>query len=84
MCDKRFTILELHFLIWQFSISQQGASVLQGENQEQPSPISVLVPPFEEEDGALLGCSRRIEPDAHGNYYFLFILTSCLILVVPS
>ncbi|XP_057549133.1 uncharacterized protein LOC130827429 [Amaranthus tricolor] len=46
---------------------QQGASVLQGENQEQPSPISVLVPPFEE-DGALLGCSRRIEPDAHGDH----------------
>lgn len=51
-----------------FSVSQSGAPVTQGENQEQPSPISVLEPPFDEDDSTLLGCSRSIEPNSHGEH----------------
>ncbi|CAO2839832.1 unnamed protein product [Amaranthus hypochondriacus] len=58
---------------------QPGAPVLQGENQEQPSPISVLEPPFEEDDSALLGCSRSIEPSTHGDHLPLCLGKSNLI-----
>ncbi|KNA23294.1 hypothetical protein SOVF_025910 [Spinacia oleracea] len=47
---------------------QAGTSAIQGENQEQPSPISVLQTPFEEDDSTLLGCSRSIDPNLHGEH----------------
>lgn len=37
-----------------------------GESQDQPSPISVLEPPFED-DNAALGSCRTIKPDPNGN-----------------
>lgn len=38
------------------------------ENQEQPSPISVLEPPFSEDDYTHLELSSYIKPGNHGNY----------------
>ena len=37
------------------------------ENQDQPSPISVLEPPFEEEDSATSE-SCDMKPDDHGKF----------------
>ncbi|XP_021722119.1 uncharacterized protein LOC110689659 isoform X2 [Chenopodium quinoa] len=62
-----------------FAVSQPGAPVTQGENQEQPSPISVLEAPFEEDDSALLGCSRSIESHLHGEHIPLSLGKSNLI-----
>lgn len=62
-----------------FSVSQLGPPVIQGENQEQPSPISVLEPTFEEDDNALLGCSRGIVPNLHGEHVPLCLGKSNLI-----
>lgn len=38
------------------------------ENQDQPSPISVLEPPFEEEDNTIREPSGNIKPDCWGNF----------------
>ncbi|KAJ8443951.1 hypothetical protein Cgig2_020797 [Carnegiea gigantea] len=47
-------------------VSQSTIPGMQGENQEQPSPISVLDPPFEEDDTAMLGCSRSPQQNTYG------------------
>lgn len=42
------------------------------ENQDQPSPISVLEPPFEEDDSTILEASGLIQkPDYRGKYSIL-------------
>jgi len=42
------------------------------ENQDQPSPISVLEPPFEEDDNTILEASGLIQkPDCRGKYPIL-------------
>ncbi|KAL9257809.1 hypothetical protein AKJ16_DCAP01597 [Drosera capensis] len=41
-------------------VSKPATYGLPGENQFQPSPISVLDLPFEEDDNSILGCSRSI------------------------
>lgn len=46
---------------------------IRGENQDHPSPISVLEPPFEEER-ATIDCSRKIEPNPCGGKQ----VSSCL------
>lgn len=37
------------------------------ENQDQPSPISVLEPPFEEDDNITRESSGLVRPDDQGN-----------------
>lgn len=45
-----------------------------GENQDQPSPISVLEPPFVEDDNTIQEFSRFLKPDHLGNLSpFIFI-----------
>ncbi|XP_074304805.1 uncharacterized protein LOC141639634 isoform X1 [Silene latifolia] len=46
------------------SMSQSCTPGIQGENHDQPSPISVLEQSFEEEEGVILNCSRSIDPHA--------------------
>lgn len=43
------------------------------ENQDQPSPISVLEPPFEEDDN-ITRDSGFLKPDNHGDILFQFQL----------
>lgn len=51
------------------------------ENQDQPSPISVLEPPFED-DNATLDSTGNIKPEHQGNLSlcgkFFVYLTSCI------
>lgn len=49
-----------------------------GESQDQPSPISVLEPPFED-DNAALGSCRTIKPDPNGNQFSVNSIKSNLI-----
>ncbi|GAB4830154.1 hypothetical protein Ancab_019795 [Ancistrocladus abbreviatus] len=48
------------------SVSRPAISRISGENQDQPSPISVLDQLFEEDDGRTLGCSSGVEAIQHG------------------
>lgn len=60
-------------------VSQSAMPGMQGENQEQPSPISVLDPLFEEDDTATLGCSRSLQQNTYGKQTRLFLSKSNLI-----
>lgn len=46
------------------------------ENQDQPSPISVLEPPFEEDDNITHESSGYMKPDVQGNFSFIVLITS--------
>lgn len=47
------------------------------ENQDQPSPISVLEPPFEEDDNLTRESSSYVKPDDQGN-----ILSSVILVFI--
>ncbi|KAI3461014.1 hypothetical protein Pfo_017677 [Paulownia fortunei] len=49
-----------------FSMPKPIASGNPGENQDQPSPISVLDPPFEENEHAAKVFPHYVKPDRHG------------------
>lgn len=60
-------------LIMALCNSQAGLSLAKpvapgnvGENQDQPSPISVLEPPFIEDDNTIQEFSRFLKPDLLG------------------
>ncbi|CAI9776635.1 unnamed protein product [Fraxinus pennsylvanica] len=48
------------------SVTKPVARVNPNENQDHPSPISVLDPNFEEDEHTALGSSRFIKPGCHG------------------
>lgn len=54
-------------------VCQPSVPGIRGENQDHPSPISVLEPPFEEER-ATIDCLRKIEPNPCGGKQ----VSSCL------
>ena len=50
------------------------------ENQDQPSPISVLEPPFEEDD-ITRESSGYLKPEPRGNFSYNFLITSSITTV---
>lgn len=56
---------------------------IMGENQEQPSPISVLEPPFEEDD-SITTDSSNVEGDKYGSKQLALSIKSNLIDKSPS
>ncbi|GER32390.1 hypothetical protein STAS_08454, partial [Striga asiatica] len=68
-----------------FSVSKPAASGNIGENQDQPSPISVLDPTFELNERTSKVFPRYVEPDPHGTLLSLiFALIYSIILFFRS
>lgn len=90
-----FSIMDLkNFMTISLNISylnlQAGLSLAKpvapgnaGENQDQPSPISVLEPPFVEDDNTIQEFSRFLKPDHLGNLS-LFIFINFFCYLFPS
>lgn len=50
-----------------FSVSKSFKNDSCNENQEQPSPISVLEPSFDEDDHSIPEFYNNLKPDSNGN-----------------
>ncbi|KAF2307182.1 hypothetical protein GH714_025321 [Hevea brasiliensis] len=64
--EHRITRVKINYLQAPLSVAKPVVSRNMSENQDQPSPISVLEPPFEEDDNTIPELSGNIRPNCRG------------------